>query len=93
MSRYQKKIDAVCKQLAALAKTDDTAEASAQIAVLAQCYKKMFGLDNARTALLDMASQYMQNLKVRKAHDAAYGDGSAAFTARAIRLYYGAEAD
>lgn len=93
MSRYQKKIDAVCKQLATLAKTDDTAEASAQIAVLAQCYKKMFGLDNARMALLDMASQYMQNLKVRKAHDAAYGDGSAAFTARAIRLYYGAEAD
>lgn len=29
----------------------------------------------------------------RKAHDAAYGDGSAASTARAIRLYYGAEAD
>lgn len=57
---------------------------------LAECYKRMFNLDNARALLLDLANEYLTSDKLREANDKIYGEGCAEFVARAIQRYYGA---
>lgn len=56
---------------------------------LAESYKKMFKLDNARSILLDLAKEYLQNEQLAKATDIQFGDGCANYTAKAIQKYYG----
>ncbi|MFW5646638.1 MAG: MerR family transcriptional regulator [Acetivibrio ethanolgignens] len=56
---------------------------------LAQNYKEMFKLDNARSILLDLASEYLQKQKLAEATDSQFGSGCSEYVAYAIQKYYG----
>ena len=56
---------------------------------LADCYKKMFALDNARSILLDLAQEYLQGEALAKVTDEQWGEGMAAYVGEAIQRYYG----
>lgn len=59
------------------------------VAMLADNYKKLFHLDNARNILLDLAKEYSSHEKLAEATDNQYGVGCAEYIANAIKLYYG----
>ena len=61
----------------------------AAVALLAENYKKMFALDNARSILLDLAKEYLQNSKLAEACDRQFGTGCSEYVANAIMRYYG----
>ncbi len=56
---------------------------------LAENYKKMFCLDNARNILLDLAKEYLEFSKLAEATDKQFGNGCSEYVAHAIRKYYG----
>ncbi len=56
---------------------------------LAENYKVMFRLDNARSILLDLAKEYLTLDKLAEITNRQYGDGCAEYVAKAIQLYYG----
>ncbi len=56
---------------------------------LADCYKKMFALDNARSILLDLAKEYLQGEALAKVTDEQWGEGMASYVGEAIQRYYG----
>ena len=59
------------------------------VEMLAENYKKMFALDNARNILLDLAKEYLQNGKLAEVTDSQFGTGCSAYVAQAIQGYYG----
>ena len=59
------------------------------VEMLAENYKKMFALDNARNILLDLAKEYLQNSKLAEACDRQFGTGCSEYVANAIMRYYG----
>lgn len=61
----------------------------AAVELLAENYKKMFALDNARSILLDLAKEYLQNSKLAEACDRQFGTGCSEYVANAIMRYYG----
>ena len=56
---------------------------------LAENYKKMFHLDNARNILLDLANEYQKFPKLAEATDKQFGNGCSEYVAYAIQKYYG----
>lgn len=68
---------------------DDADMAHAAVEMLAENYKTVFMLDNARNILLDLAKEYSANEKLAEITDQRYGAGTAAYVAEAIRQYYG----
>jgi len=56
---------------------------------LAENYKKMFCLDNARNILLDLAKEYLEFPKLAEATYAQFGNGCSEYVAYAIKKYYG----
>lgn len=56
---------------------------------LADLYKQMLHMDNARNFLLDLAKEYRQDEKLAQAQDSQYGEGTAEYMAQAIQRYYG----
>lgn len=56
---------------------------------LAENYKKMFRLDNARNILLDLAKEYLEYPKLAEATDRQFGAGCSEYVAHAIQRYYG----
>ena len=56
---------------------------------LAENYKRMFCLDNARNILLDLAKEYLTMEKLAEATDSQFGAGCAEYVAHAIQMYYG----
>ncbi len=56
---------------------------------LAENYKKMFRLDNARNILLDLAKEYLEFSKLAEATDAQFGNGCSKYVAYTIKKYYG----
>ena len=64
--------------------------AHSAVEMLAENYKKMFALDNARNILLDLAKEYLQSTKLAEATDSQFGAGCSAYVAHAIQHYYGA---
>lgn len=56
---------------------------------LAENYKKMFHLDNARSILLDLASEYLNYPQMSEATDRQFGEGCSEYVAHAIQRYYG----
>ena len=56
---------------------------------LAENYKKMFALDNARSILLDLSKEYLQKSKLAEATDGQFGEGCSEYVANAIKRYYG----
>ena len=59
------------------------------VEILAENYKKMFVLDNARSILLDLSKEYLQNSKLAEATDSQFGTGCSEYVASAIKRYYG----
>ena len=59
------------------------------VAKLAEVYKNMFKMDNARAILLDLANEYLLGEKLAEVTDDQYGQGSAEYIAQAIQRYYG----
>lgn len=59
------------------------------VELLAENYKKMFALDNARSILLDLAKEYLQNSKLAEITDSQFGAGCSGYVANAIKRYYG----
>lgn len=76
-------------QFMAAKEADDTDMARSAVEMLAENYKKMFVLDNARNILLDLAKEYLQNAKLAEATDNQFGEGCSEYVAHAIRQYYG----
>ena len=69
--------------------TDDTDMAHSAVELLAENYKTMFALDNARNILLDLAKEYLRDEKLAKATDSQFGLGCSEYIALAIQHYYG----
>ena len=59
------------------------------VELLAENYKKMFALDNARNILLDLSKEYLQNSKLAEITDSQFGAGCSEYVANAIKRYYG----
>lgn len=59
------------------------------VELLAKNYKKMFALDNARSILLDLSKEYLQNSKLAEVTDSQFGTGCSEYVANAIKRYYG----
>ena len=60
------------------------------VEMLAENYKTMFALDNARNILLDLAKEYLKGEKLAETADSQFGKGCAEYVAHAIQHYYGA---
>ena len=56
----------IYKQFIAAKEAGNMDMAHSAVEMLAENYKKMFKLDNARSILLDLASEYLQNRSWRK---------------------------
>lgn len=68
---------------------NNTQLARQAVEILAENYKKLFHLDNARNILLDLAKEYLNHDKLAEATDNQYGTGCAEYIGQAIQLYYG----
>lgn len=56
---------------------------------LAENYKAMFCLENARNILLDLAKEYLQKDQLAEVTDSQYGAGVAEYIGHMINIYYG----
>lgn len=79
----------IYSQFIAAKEADNADMAHSAVEMLAENYKTMFALDNARNILLDLAKEYSSNEKLAEITDKQYGAGCAKYIADAIRLYYG----
>ena len=82
--------DKIYKQFMAAKEADSMDMAHSAVEMLAENYKAMFALDNARNILLDLAKEYLQGEKLAEVTDSQYGKGCSEYIARAIMHYYGA---
>lgn len=79
----------IYRQFAQAKESNNIALAVDAVKKLADNYKSMFHLDNARNILLDLAKEYTKEDALANATDAQYGIGVSAFIANAIHHYYG----
>ena len=79
----------IYNQFMAAKEADNVDMAHSAVAMLAENYKKMFALDNARNILLDLAKEYLQNSKLAEATDIQFGKGCSEYVTNAIKNYYG----
>ncbi len=79
----------IYKQFMAAKEADNMNMAHSAVEMLAENYKTMFALDNARNILLDLAKEYLQNVKLAEATDRQFGKGCSKYVAHAIQHYYG----
>lgn len=80
----------IYKQFMAAKESDNMEMARSAVEKLAENYKKMFALDNARNILLDLAKEYLQGAKLAAATDSQFGTGCSEYVAHTIQHYYGA---
>ena len=80
----------IYKQFMAAKEAGNMDMAHSAVEMLAENYKTMFALDNARNILLDLAKEYLQGEKLAEATDSQFGKGCSEFLAHAIQHYYGA---
>ena len=89
LTQQQNENEEIYQQLIQAKNTGNVTLEREAIVKLAELYKNMFELDNARAILLDLAKEYVQYDKFAEATDNQYGKGSAEYIARAIQRYYG----
>lgn len=89
IKREQDENARIYKQFMAAKETDNSELADRAVEMLAESYKKMFGLDNARNILIDLAKEYLQKEKLAEVTDSQFGEGCSEYVAHAIRRYYG----
>lgn len=80
----------IYKQFMAAKEAGNMDMAHSAVEMLAENYKTMFALDNARNILLDLAKEYLQGEKLAEATDSQFGKGCSEYVAHAIQYYYGA---
>ena len=56
------------------------------VELLAENYKKMFVLDNARSILLDLSKEYLQNSKLAEITDSQFGTGCSEYVANPLSV-------
>lgn len=79
----------IYKQFMAAKEAGNMDMAHSAVEMLAENYKTMFALDNARNILLDLAKEYLQGKKLAEATDNQFGKGCSEYVAHAIQHYYG----
>ena len=79
----------IYKQFMAAKEAGNMDMAHSAVEMLAENYKKMFALDNARNILLDLAKEYLQSKRLAEATDSQFGKGCSEYVAHAIQHYYG----
>lgn len=79
----------IYKQFMTAKEANDIDMAHSAVEMLAENYKAMFALDNARNILLDLAKEYLQSEKLVEATDRQFGKGCSEYVAYAIQHYYG----
>ncbi len=79
----------IYRQFMTAKETENKDMAEEAVFKLAETYKTMFRLDNARNILLDLAKEYLSNQKLAKVTDEQFGEGCSVFAAHAIQEYYG----
>lgn len=79
----------IYKQFMAAKEAGNMDMAHSAVEMLAENYKTMFMLNNARNILIDLAKEYSSNEKLAEVTDKQYGAGCAEYIAKAIKLYYG----
>ena len=89
IKREQEENAKIYKKFMTAKETDDTDMAHSAVELLAENYKTMFALDNARNILLDLAKEYLRDEKLAKATDSQFGLGCSEYIALAIQHYYG----
>lgn len=89
IKREQDENTKIYRQFMTAKEAGDTAMAQSAVRQLAENYKTMFALDNARSILLDLAKEYLQNGKLAEATDTQLGEGCSEYVAQAINQYYG----
>lgn len=89
IKREQEENAKIYKQFMTAKEADDMDMALSAVEMLAENYKTMFALDNARNILLDLAKEYLQSEKLAEATDSHFGKGCSEYVANAIKNYYG----
>lgn len=89
LSQKQNKNDEVYKLLLRAKEAENIDLEKEAVTKLAEVYKDLFKLDNARAILLDLAKEYLMSKKLAEVTDSQYGKGSAEYIAQAILRYYG----
>lgn len=89
IKKEQEKNFKIYKQFMDAKEADNMDMAHSAVEMLAENYKAMFALDNARNILLDLAKEYLQKEKLAEATDLQYGKGCSEYIAHAIEHYYG----
>lgn len=90
LKQLQEENTEIYQQFVTAKETGNADMAKEAVERLAETYKSMFKLDNARNILLDMAKEYLQNQKLAEITDRQFGEGSSEYVAHAIQSYYGA---
>lgn len=88
MDALRKELEAVQRQFA-VPKEPSGMEEHLLVSKLAELYKKMLNLGNARAILIDLADEYLNNSRLAEAQDKQFGAGTAQYMAEAIKRYYG----
>lgn len=83
--------DRIYRQFAQAMETEDAKLAERSVRELAENYKTLFRMDNARHLLLKVAEDYLNHSALEKTTDEQYGEGVTRFIGQAICRYYGEE--
>ncbi len=91
LAGQQNEVDKTYKQFACAMEKSDNDMAMKAVKELAENYKSLFRVDNARALLLEVARDYLNNSQMEEATDKQYGKGITKYIGLAIYRYYGVE--
>lgn len=89
LQQVQYDIDNIYKQFAIAMEKQDADMETECVGKLAESYKKLLRVDNARYVLLKTADDYVGNGVLTEATDKQYGQGVTKYIGEAIKRYYG----
>ena len=89
LQQVQYDIDNIYKQFAIAKEKQDADMETECVRKLAESYKKLLRVDNARYVLLKTADDYLGNGVLTEATDKQYGQGVTKYIGEAIKRYYG----
>ena len=89
LQQVQYDIDNIYKQFAIAMEKQDADMETECVGKLAESYKKLLRVDNARYVLLKTADDYLGNGVLTEVTDKQYGQGVTKYIGEAIKRYYG----
>ena len=89
LQHVQSDIDNIYKQFALVMEKQDADVETECVKKLAESYKKLLRVDNARYVLLKTADDYLSNGVLTEVTDKQYGQGVTKYIGEAIKRYYG----